>query len=489
MKKIILSVFGIVAATLMQPVYAQCDLKDVVIGIVSTNQSGPDCQTVFNLSLKLKNNSGNKTVVVQAWKEADYPAFWGTNCSGNQSPKAADLRLNGTGPLPFLNIAFDIATQAVIASGNYPGGGVTLGSGYTVSVGALDALGYYPISLSNVSVVVPDQQCGNGVTIKADIWSSQGSINSQWTPHCVLCNNLYAFNYPIVNAQLNCLIPRQYFVRIQNINTLQTIESSWKAYRDDNNNGVLDPTDPLVDDQSGTLRTINSGAAYNSGFIAYTDNTTAPAINKNLIIEVTTTGLANKQYALASNGCSPLPVNFKSFTAVRSNGIVDLIWETMTEQQSASFIVERSMGVNGWQPVAEIASQAPGGNSNSLLAYQYRDNNTYKGMTQYRIRQVDLDNRSRFSEIRVVRGEAQPVKLTIYPNPSDNGTVTVVFESVSSGREITLTDFSGKVIRKLSAVSSSSVQLENLSPGIYNLRVTDLKTGVQSANKIVILKR
>ncbi len=489
MKKIILFLPAFFIIMMNESLYAQCDLKDVVISIQGTSQAGADCQTTFNLSLKLKNNGGNKTVVIQAWKEADYPNFWGVNCSNNHSPQGNDLRLNGTGPFPFLNIAFDIATQTVIGSASYPGGGVTLGSGYTISAGTADAQGFFPIALSNLTVIVPNQQCGNGVTIKADVWSSQGALNSQWTPHCVICNNIYAFNYPVVTAQLNCLVPRNYFVRIQNINTAQTIVSSWRAYRDENSNGLLDLTDPLVDDQSTNLQTIASGGAYVSGFIPYTGNTLPPAINKNLIIEVITQGLGNFQYALAANGCSPLPVRFTSFTASRNRDFVNVRWETQTEQQSASFVLERLTGMGGWQTVAVIPSRAAGGNSNTPLDYQYTDLNAYKGISQYRIRQVDLDGLSRYSEVRAVRGEAQPVRLTIYPNPSRDGSVTVVFDDQQTTRDLTLLDMSGKVIRRLPAVTNNNMVLQNLSSGIYSLKVVATGTGEQTVQKIVVNRR
>jgi len=469
--------------------FAQCDLQNVVINITGSNQLGTDCSVDFNMSFRLKNNGGNKTVVIQAWKESQYPAFWGTACTGNRSPKAADLRLNGTGELPVLNIAFDISTQTVINSISYPGGGVTLGSGYTVQVGALDAQGYYPITLNNLNAVFPNQQCGTGVTLRADVWSSQASLNSQWTPHCIICNNVFAFNYPVVSAQLNCLVPRGYFVRIQNINTLQTVVSSWKAYMDMDNDAVLDPTDPLVDDQSGTLHTITPGTAYSSGFIPYTNNTTAPYLNKNLIIEVTTEGLANKQYALAGNSCVTLPVDFRSFTASRTKENVNLRWETSTEQNSAAFVVERMVGQSGWQTIVVIPSKATGGNSNELLTYTYTDLNNFQGISQYRIRQVDKDNLSRYSEVKAIRGEAQPMKLTVYPNPSDNGKVNVVFAGPAMPREVTLCDLSGRVVRKFPNVTNTNLEIDNLATGFYSLRVFAPESGEQNVTKLIVNRK
>ena len=501
MKKILLSLIVIAVIGFSAKVQGQCDLKEVTYTINSSNPSGSNCLVDFDLSFKLKNNGGNKTVVIQAWKEADYPNYFGTNCdqNTNTSPKAADLRKTTSpyspgspGPLPFLNIAFDIQTQSAIASSNYPGGGVTLGSGYTVTVGSLDPDGYYPITLSNLVVTVSGS-CGAGITILADVWSSQGSINSQWQPHCIICNNKYAFNYPVVTGDMNCLNPRMYSIRIENINTDQSITCSWKTYRDDNANGILDLAvggDPLVDDQSSNFQIIPAGGNYTSGFIyGYTGNTTPPSINKNLIIAVTTVGLENDQLALASGGCSPLPVDFKSFSATRNHSNVLLKWETSTELNNTGFAVERN--TNGtWQQVGFVASQATGGNSNDILSYQFTDFNNTKGISQYRIRQIDFDNRSKYSEIRSVRGESQIGQVIVYPNPSIDGRVNVSFVDASGiRRDVSVADMSGRTLRQWRGITNNNLQIENLQPGMYTLRVVVPTTGEQTVTKIVVNKR
>ena len=87
------------------------------------------------------------------------------------------------------------------------------------------------------------------------------------------------------------------------------------------------------------------------------------------------------------------------------------------EQNSSGFAVERN--INGtWQEIAFVPSQAPGGTSSDLLSYQYIDANNTKGISQYRIRQIDFDNKSKFTEIRTIRGEAQIGKIIVYPNPT-----------------------------------------------------------------------
>ena len=184
-----------------------------------------------------------------------------------------------------------------------------------------------------------------------------------------------------------------------------------------------------------------------------------------------------------------LPVSFRSFTALRNNSAVALKWTTASESNNLGFEIQRLIGNSGWQKVAFVATQAQAGSSNSLLSYQYNDINNTKGISQYRIRQVDLDSRSRLSEIRAVRGEGQPGKTIVYPNPSNDGRVTVVFEDRNATRDISVMDMSGRIVKQLKGITNNNIQIDNLTPGIYSLRVVVVETGAQVVEKVVVNKR
>ena len=114
MKKILL--FVLVASTAyVSKLQAQCSVASPGVTIHSTKDttvgSQSSCVVVFDLNFKLQYNGGNKIVVIQSWLDADYPNYW--NCDGSHAPgsnanapKASDLKLNGTGPLPFFDFVF-----------------------------------------------------------------------------------------------------------------------------------------------------------------------------------------------------------------------------------------------------------------------------------------------------------------------------------------------------------------------------------------------
>ena len=185
-----------------------------------------------------------------------------------------------------------------------------------------------------------------------------------------------------------------------------------------------------------------------------------------------------------------LPVSLVSFTAMRNNSNVTIRWTTATEINNLGFQIQRLVG-NGssWQDVFFVPSQAAGGNSSSNLSYSFTDLNNSKGITQYRLRQTDIDSRYKFSEIRAVRGEGQLGKTIVYPNPSSDGRVNIVFDEVASARQVSLTDMSGRIIRQWKAVDNNNIQIENLNPGMYILRIVIPGTGEQSMQKIIVNNR
>ena len=193
--------------------------------------------------------------------------------------------------------------------------------------------------------------------------------------------------------------------------------------------------------------------------------------------------------AVNSPSQSPLPVNLKTFTAVRSNrSSVALRWETATEQNNSGFAVDRKTN-GGWEEIAFVPTQALEGNSSTSLAYQFSDPNGFKSISQYRIRQVDFDGMAKLSDIRSVRGEGQNNSTIVYPNPSNDGKVNVVFEGDMAKRNITVQDMSGRIVKEWRSYTNNNIQIENLTPGFYTIRIVNIETGEQDVEKAVVNKR
>jgi hypothetical protein len=187
---------------------------------------------------------------------------------------------------------------------------------------------------------------------------------------------------------------------------------------------------------------------------------------------------------IISIGGALLPVIFSSFTVSRMTNNVQLKWSTGTEINNKGFIIERNSN-GSWEQVGYVASTALNGNSSSRIDYQYTDASFAKGMTQYRIKQVDIDNSFKYSEVRAIRGLEQDAKTVVFPNPSNDGKTTVVFADASR-RDIAVTDMAGRTITQYRSYTANSLQLSNLLPGMYSLRTTNLESGEISTEKIIV---
>ncbi|MFN2440216.1 MAG: T9SS type A sorting domain-containing protein, partial [Chitinophagaceae bacterium] len=214
----------------------------------------------------------------------------------------------------------------------------------------------------------------------------------------------------------------------------------------------------------------------------------ANGTSNGVIIVAQGEGVINRSLLLIENGCSLLPVSFKLFTAVRNKNNVAIKWTTATEQNNKGFYVQRNTK-GTWENIALIFSVAEGGNSSSDLSYSFNDLNNEKGVSQYRILQFDFDGRAKASEIRSVRGEAMASNLLVYPNPSMDGKVSVVFEDGASARNVLVSDMSGRMIKQYRNVSTNNLSIEGLENGVYSIQVKDLSSAAVSVEKIVIKRR
>ena len=251
---------------------------------------------------------------------------------------------------------------------------------------------------------------------------------------------------------------------------------------------VLPPVGPLGD----TLITdivFGKGTLNNNGTVTYCYYS-GPNNNNNL-------NGRNREFRFnvffgnfpACTALSTLPVALVSFSALRNNSNVSIKWTTATESNNLGYEIQRLVGNGNWQPIGFVPSQAAAGNSSSNLSYSFMDLNNTKGVTQYRLLQIDIDKRFKYSEIKSVRGDGQLGKTIIYPNPSSDGKVNIVFEETNVSRDISVSDMSGRIVKQLKGVTNNNITIENLAPGMYSLRIVTQSTGDQTVEKIVVNKK
>lgn len=125
-----------------------------------------------------------------------------------------------------------------------------------------------------------------------------------------------------------------------------------------------------------------------------------------------------------SGNFSSLPIELLSFTAVPvDNTVVDLKWSTATETNNDFFTIERSVDGTSFETVAVIDGA---GNSVSQLSYKTTDENPYRGISYYRLKQTDMNGDYTYSAIEAVNLTAtNEVLLTVYPNPGNGKNLNI----------------------------------------------------------------
>lgn len=244
---------------------------------------------------------------------------------------------------------------------------------------------------------------------------------------------------------------------------------------------------PLIQQVQTQAVSYFTGPIYTTNL--YTANHIGPKVIRAFHVFFTcNSGCIDQIYYARTTETPVLPVEFKSFTAKRSNEQVHLNWQTVSEQSNLGFNIERN--TNGqWIEIGFVPSRANGGSSDGQLTYQYMDVNDHKSISQYRIRQTDLNDKTTYSAVRSVQGLGGASKLVIYPNPSFDGRVQVVFEDGNQTRHLVITDMGGRIVRQFNNVSGSSLVVDGLTPGLYTARVIDRATGDGIIQKFVVQQK
>jgi Secretion system C-terminal sorting domain len=171
-------------------------------------------------------------------------------------------------------------------------------------------------------------------------------------------------------------------------------------------------------------------------------------------------------------GAGVLPVQFDYFKAEQKQPYtVRLEWATLIENNSSSFVIERSADQKSWTDIGNIASQ---GNSNSRKVYSHLDLQPVSGYNYYRLRQIDIDGGTTYSQI--VRFNNQVRKnLAVFPNPVANVAQLYGREPFKAGQSIQVIDAKGTRIKVITPTASNRLQIDlsTYPSGLYLIQLIE----------------
>lgn len=175
-------------------------------------------------------------------------------------------------------------------------------------------------------------------------------------------------------------------------------------------------------------------------------------------------------------GSNPLPVELTSFRAFVRNDHVELKWTTATELNNYGFEVQKRKGDGIWEPIGFVQGA---GTSSTPLHYSFGDETPLKSVTTYRLKQVDRDGTTTFSEeVTVQPLTADITGLQAYPNPLLNEGHLSFELSETQTVSIAVYDLSGRMVRRIADAEQMDagrafipLSASGLNPGQYTVAV------------------
>ncbi|KUG08879.1 hypothetical protein ASU33_12215 [Solirubrum puertoriconensis] len=170
----------------------------------------------------------------------------------------------------------------------------------------------------------------------------------------------------------------------------------------------------------------------------------------------------------------PLPVELIEFQA-RANGLDGLLtWATAQEKNNAGFELERSSDGVNFEKVGRVAGA---GNSNRRNDYRFVDKGAGKvaGLRYYRLRQVDADGKSTYSNIQTVMFAGSKTSLVVvYPNPSAEDAKLDLTSLPQGTYSVEILGAEGRNVARLEGKGGEQVSLQasRFAKGTYVVRVS-----------------
>lgn len=167
-----------------------------------------------------------------------------------------------------------------------------------------------------------------------------------------------------------------------------------------------------------------------------------------------------------TNAQAPLPVTFTNVNVRRTGNQAQLIWNVAGEREVALYEVERSSDGRNFVKIGEVSAL-------NHSAYAFTDAQPLQGLSFYRVRNVDIDGKSKYSYVVRYNANRVSASLQLYPNPV-KGDAVVEHNELAQNARFSIIDMNGRILKTivpLQGVTNTRINLGSLTTGTYVLRI------------------
>jgi len=327
--------------------------------------------------------------------------------------------------------------------------------------------------------------CQNSTTIYSNItlggvWSSSNSsiatVNATGTVTGVAAGTT-AINYTVTDAANGCSTVKSFDVTVtansvagagvdQVIGTTETAQL----------NGTL------TGDATGIVWTTSGTGTFQP------DNTTlnatyvpsqADVIAGSVTLTLTPVGgsCANIADNMVLTITNTTPITQVNLSGYRDGKVNQLRWVTTLEANNYGFELQRSIDGIHYNNIGFVNTLANGGNSTTALNYAYTDITAVNSINYYRLRQIDIDGRSRFSNVVVIKdGKAGMTITGLYPNPAASVVNVVIATPTATKATLVIADVAGRSITQRAVTlnegaNTTTFNISNFAAGTYTIKM------------------
>ena len=172
-------------------------------------------------------------------------------------------------------------------------------------------------------------------------------------------------------------------------------------------------------------------------------------------------------FAFASkNGLMLLPIELIEFNAIldKEEDVVNLSWATASESNNDYFVVEKRTDQHDFQDLLYSPSL---GDSYLRTDYEAQDENPYKGVSYYRLKQVDFDGAYSYSKIKTVINHSDNYDLEV----RGNELVLKSYSGIDRNYTLQVVDILGRIILNRNFLTNEYITLDYLNLGVYFIQV------------------
>lgn len=211
-----------------------------------------------------------------------------------------------------------------------------------------------------------------------------------------------------------------------------------------------------------TENSLNMSIYTGSAWVSYTPSS-RDAVN-NVVTRTGLTAVNLNEITLTAPGVV-VPVSLYRFTG-ESRGCTALLkWSTASEQNSKHFEILQSTDGSNFSVIKIIPASV---NSSTLKDYSYIASLTGKE-NYFRLRMVDLDGESKFSNVLSITGDCDQNIISVFPNPTNN---SITITGLTGSNQLKIIDGAGRVLSSTSTGNiSETINLSAFAAGNYIVQV------------------